>query len=454
MKNAAALNALQVKSLSTGTHAIGGVRGLYLRVYPNGGGFYFLRYMDANKKRRDCSIGNMPGLSLAEARRLAAQYRARIDAGADPIEERREEREREKTESAACPTFDEVARDRIDALEKNGKWAHNKTGKRQALQRLNKHFSPVLGSMPMSAVTPERIADALRPLRAMSVSSFLKARSLMRDIVEEAITRGLYPSQWNPLAAGGPVDHLLKTVAYVGKEAENMGACSVEEIPRLFDVLGKTGIQGVPSSSALVCRFIMLTAARSQAARYAQWADIDLEKGVWTIPRELDKIKSLKADRVIYLSSAVIALLREREAVRLDGCPWVFPSNRGGVISANALGQLLKGLHEKRQAIDGIGWIDAEKSQRQGVPCRISAHGLRASFRTWAKNAEHGNNRRFDQEAAEKCLLHKTDAKFSGAYDRDGLEKERRMLMEYWGVYCTTGKWPDELEGAALDKGE
>lgn len=454
MKNAAALSALQVKKLLPGTHAVGGVRGLYLRVYPQGGGFYFLRYMDANKKRRDCSLGNVPGLTLAEARRLASDYRARIDAGADPVAERREARERERAQAEKCPTFDEVARARIDALEANGKWAHNATGKRQALQRLHKHFSPVLGCLPMAAVTPELIAEALRPLRTLSASSFLKARSLMRDIIEEAITRGLYPSQWNPLAAGGPVDHLLKTVAYVGKEAENMGACSVDEIPRLFAELGQTGIQGVASASANVCRFAMLTAARSQAVRCARWEDMDLEKGVWTIPREFDKIKALKSDRTVYLSSAAVALLREREAVRLDGCPWVFPSNRGGVISANALGQLLKGLHEKRLAMDGVGWIDAEKSQRQGKPCKISAHGLRASFRTWAKNAAHGNNRRFDQEAAEKCLLHKTDSKFNGAYDRDDLEKERRFLMELWGVYCTTGKWPDELENAAPGKDE
>ena len=47
-----------------------------------------------------------------------------------------------------------------------------------------------------------------------------------------------------------------------------------------------------------------------------------------------------------------------------------------------------------------------------------------------------GNNRRFDQEAVELCLLHSKNDAYDGAYDRAPLAKERRAIMEAWGKYA------------------
>jgi len=67
----------------------------------------------------------------------------------------------------------------------------------------------------------------------------------------------------------------------------------------------------------------------------------------------------------------------------------------------------------------------------------ITLHGTaRASFRTWAKDDALGNNRLFDQEAVELCLLHAKRDTYKGAYDRTSLDKERRMVMAAWGKYC------------------
>jgi len=97
----------------------------------------------------------------------------------------------------------------------------------------------------------------------------------------------------------------------------------------------------------------------------------------------------------------------------------------------------LRGLHEKRLAEDGIGWIDPVKTEKLGKPCSISLHGTaRATFRTWAKDDAMGNNRRFDQEAVELCLLHSKNDAYDGAYDRAPLAKERRAIMEAWGKYA------------------
>ncbi|MDR3897777.1 MAG: hypothetical protein Q3X95_00750 [Duodenibacillus sp.] len=97
----------------------------------------------------------------------------------------------------------------------------------------------------------------------------------------------------------------------------------------------------------------------------------------------------------------------------------------------------LRGLHEKRLEEDGIGWIDPVKMEKLKKPCVITLHGTaRATFRTWAKDDEIGNNRRFDQEAVEFCLLHSRNDAYGGAYGRAPLAKERRAIMEAWGEYA------------------
>lgn len=95
-------------------------------------------------------------------------------------------------------------------------------------------------------------------------------------------------------------------------------------------------------------------------------------------------------------------------------------------------------MHQKQLALDKTGWIDPAKSKREGKPCIITAHGTaRSGFRTWSKDDQLGNNRKYDQEAAELCLFHnKTSDEFHGAYDRSALATERRLLMNDWGKFC------------------
>lgn len=95
-------------------------------------------------------------------------------------------------------------------------------------------------------------------------------------------------------------------------------------------------------------------------------------------------------------------------------------------------------MHARQKALAGTGWIDPDKSKREGKICIVTAHGTaRSGFRTWAKDDRLGNNRRYDQEAAELCLLHcKASDDYHGAYDRARLSTERQRLMNDWGKFC------------------
>ncbi len=106
----------------------------------------------------------------------------------------------------------------------------------------------------------------------------------------------------------------------------------------------------------------------------------------------------------------------------------------------------LRGLHEKKFTEDGIGWIDplTRRKKRESL-CIITVHGTaRATFRTWAKDDELGNNRKFDQEAVELCLLHSKNDAYNGAYDRAKLEKERRFRNGLLGQITVTAVWTNK----------
>ena len=92
---------------------------------------------------------------------------------------------------------------------------------------------------------------------------------------------------------------------------------------------------------------------------------------------------------------------------RLRADELIFKTDNGGCFSDAATTALIRRMHARQKALDGIGLIDPDKSKREGKVCVITAHGTaRSGFRTWAKDDQLGNNRKYDQEAAELCLLH------------------------------------------------
>ena len=90
-------------------------------------------------------------------------------------------------------------------------------------------------------------------------------------------------------------------------------------------------------------------------------------------------------------------------------------------------------------------FTDPNIPDENGQPSYITQHGTaRATFKTWAKSDELGNNRKFFDEAVELCLLHIRKDPLKGAYDRSKLEKERQKIMNAWGLFCCS-KIPELL---------
>jgi integrase len=151
---------------------------------------------------------------------------------------------------------------------------------------------------------------------------------------------------------------------------------------------------------------LILTAARSGEIRLAVWSEVDLEKGLWTIPAE-----RMKADRahVVPLSPSAIAVFKRASAFREPRCDLVFPGVRAGKpLSDMTLTKICRDM--------GIA----------AVP-----HGFRSSFRDWVAEETE-----FDGAIAEMALAHAIENKVEAAYRRGNLLEKRRRLMDAWGGYC------------------
>ena len=113
-----------------------------------------------------------------------------------------------------------------------------------------------------------------------------------------------------------------------------------------------------------------------------------------------------KRDHRVPLSARAQGVLQEARELA-DSSSLVFPSPRGGAISANTLSKLLRQLD-----------IDA-------VP-----HGFRSSFRDWAAECSDA-----PREICEFALAHVNSDRVEAAYRRTDLLEQRRVLMEQWSAF-------------------
>lgn len=436
----------EIQALPDGSHAIGGVKGLYVRKRAEQTQ-YFLRWKkDGKQQTRFYAIG----LSLREVREIAYRDRQLLNLGLDPKEEEKKaqaEKEAEieakrKEEERRRFTFRLVSNEWLKEQIQIQRWKNNVTGEKHARQRLNKYLLPAFGDKLISEITAQDAFLFFSPLWTAKSGTADKLYDLLKAIFNWAIAKGVYQITENPINKRGALGILLEPLTKQRTDTDNHPSLDFHEVPQFIEALTKLG-----SPSALAVAFSIVTASRFKAVRCAEWSEIDLKNKVWNIPEEHDKMKGRRMRQVL-LSDEAIELLSYLPRVN----NYLFPSGSHlGKLSENAPSMLIRGMDTQKAAIDGRGWKDFTRRNGAGKiePVRITQHGTaRASFRTWAKNDELGNNRKFDQEAVELCLLHARKDTYRGAYDRSQLLKERRLVMKEWGAFCFSALRASQKEGA------
>lgn len=436
----------EIQALPDGSHAIGGVKGLYVRKRAEQTQ-YFLRWKkDGKQQTRFYAIG----LSLREVREIAYRDRQLLNLGLDPKEQEKkaqaakeaEIEAKRKEEERRRFTFRLVSDEWLKEQIQIQRWKNNVTGEKHARQRLNKYLLPAFGDKLISEITAQDAFLFFSPLWTAKSGTADKLYDLLKAIFNWAIAKGTYQITENPINKRGALGILLEPLTKQRTDTDNHPSLDFHEVPQFIEALTKLG-----SPSALAVAFSIVTASRFKAVRCAEWSEIDLKNKVWNIPEEHDKMKGRRMRQVL-LSDEAIELLSYLPRVN----NYLFPSGSHlGKLSENAPSMLIRGMDTQKAAIDGRGWKDFTRRNGAGKiePVRITQHGTaRASFRTWAKNDELGNNRKFDQEAVELCLLHARKDTYRGAYDRSQLLKERRLVMKEWGAFCFSALRASQKEGA------
>ena len=228
---------------------------------------------------------------------------------------------------------------------------------------------------------------------------------------------------------------LLAPAKKVKKETQNRPALLYKQIPRFIKLLLETG-----GTDALMFVFSLLTSARSKAVRLAQWNEIDFENRKWIIPIEHDKQKRIDPrKRTIFLSAQAIQILKSLP--KLAEHAYIFPSGirRNGETTNYSDGQfsiLVKRLNDSPELLSGLDLHDPNVLDEFGKPSLITQHGtVRSGFKTWARDDELENFKKYDEQAVEYCMLHFRDA-YNGAYDRANMVKHRREIMQDWAEFC------------------
>jgi len=403
------LTALAVAAAKApGLYSDGG--GLNLQVGPSGARSWIFRYQRAGR-RRYMGLGGAANVSLADARRKAADARKVLAEGHDPIEAARAYLTAAATSRANATTFREAA-DRYIKIHAPS-WRNVKHAA-QWHATLQTYAFPVLGDVPVAAIDVAMVLKVLEPIWTRKNETARRVRGRIEAILDWAAARSMRTGD-NPARWRGLLMHLLPKRSIAGG-VKHHPALPYAHMGEFFATLQlQLGV------AARALEFLVLTAARTSEVTGARWEEFDTNNAVWTVPS--GRIKAGKEHRVP-LSAPALAIIRTMVEDR-EG-EFVFPGGRRArPLSNMAMAGVLKRMgHDK-----------------------ITVHGFRSSFRDWA--AERTN---FPHEVAEMALAHAVGDKVEAAYRRGDMFEKRQRMMSDWANHCALIEKAVDANVVALGK--
>lgn len=286
--------------------------GLYLRMRGAGAvPVWRFRYRFAGMARV-MVIGSYQNLSLADARKMAKELRAKVAIGYDVAGEKQARKseavakiEAEKNAYTVAQLADKFFQDRV-----LGNWKHPNIVR----ARIEKDIKPAIGHLSVEAVTPRHIDELLKsvvkrgaPTMANDVLRWLKR------IFNQAIKLHIITS--NPALAFDVGDA-------GGKEQSRKRNLSRDEIEKLFAAM-KTA-KGFSVENELSIKLLLALAVRKGELIGARWSEFDLDAGVWNLPAERTKTGAAIS---IPLSDVVVDWFRELKKLSYSS-DWVLPARK------------------------------------------------------------------------------------------------------------------------------
>jgi integrase len=292
--------------------------GFGIRIYPSGRKSFVLSYRAAGKKRL-VTLGTYGcDLTLDQARQRAVKERGRLLDGADPVMQRKQDRERERTGN----TFRKVAETFLARYVRKN--LRQTTGSEYE-RIINRDLIPRWGNKRLEEITRQDVIRLLDEIEDRG-SPIMANRTLaiVRKIFNWCVDRDVMEA--SP-AAGAKAP---------GRERKRDRVLSDDELGLIWQTSDKMGWRLSP-----FVKLLILTAQRRGEVATMQWTDLSLDgdEPVWTLPREVTK-----ADRehTVPLSSLVVEIIRSLP--RMEG-KYVFDTGRNTPIS---------GFSKAKRKLDGL----------------------------------------------------------------------------------------------------
>jgi integrase len=238
-----------------------------------------------------------------------------------------------------------------------------------------------------------------------------RVRQRIEAVLDWAKVHG-YREAGNPARWRGQLDKLLPAKSKV-RVPRHHAALPHREVPAFMTVL-----RAQEGTAARAFEFAILTCARTSEALSATWAEVNLDGQAWTIAAS--RMKSSREHRVP-LSSRALAILKEMRllAPGSGADAFIFPGAKHG------------------RPLSNMAFLTLLRRMGRGD---LTAHGMRASFKTWASEETP-----FPRDVIERALAHVTGNRAERAYERGDLFKKRRALMEAWAAFCGSAETGDNV---------
>jgi integrase len=358
-------------------------RGLCIEVHPTGARYWRQRYSFGGKDKM-LSLGTYPDVSLIQARERRDEARALVAQGIDPSAERK------AAKLADALTFEAVAREWMERRDVSEATA---TKDRWLLEQ---HAFPALAAKPIGSITP---ADVLTLLQDLERRELLETARRLRAKISAVFRHAIATLR----ATHDPASALRGAI----RTPKVTHHAAITDPRRLGELL--RALPGYSGSHVVACalRLAPLVFVRPGELRNAEWAEIDLDAGTWSIPAA--KMKMRQA-HIVPLSTQAVAILREIHALTGRG-QYVFTSQRHmhRPMSENAVTLALRAL-----GYDGA---------------TMTGHG----FRSTASTLLHEMG--YSPDAIELQLAHAERNQVRAAYNRASHLPERVKMMQAWADY-------------------
>lgn len=364
--------------------------GLALYIAPSGVRSWQFRYAHDGREQTS-TLGRYPDVSLAAARTMAARARVAAAAGEHLTAHKRVARAKRAARTAA--TFVKLVERWLVVEAKRAAWTDDYRD--EVAASLRNHLQK-LDELPVVEITAAVAAPSLRTVEAKAPDMAKKVRARLRAILDYAVEEGMIAA--NPIPA---------------PRRRRDGGAERRHLPAVLDREGVGRILREADAAELshgVRRAHLLavfTMQRIGEIVGAEWSEVDLKAGTWSIPRERMKRKdAARGPHVVPLPPRLLASMVEWHRVDGDDRRWLCPAPHADrPVTREALEKLYRrGL---------------------GLTARHSPHSWRTVFSTWARDAGK------DGDAIEAQLDHVVGSKVAQAYDRAKRLEIRRAIVAW-----------------------